>query len=293
MTDTLHRFLLERSGVRGVVVRLEQAWRQIRGDGHYPEGVASLLGEASAAAALLTGHAKVEGRLSLQIKGEAPLRTLFAECTRDGTLRGIAHWREPLPARLSPRQFGDGALLAVTIENAARGGGEPQRYQGLVGLDADSLSQALEQYFERSEQLPTRLLLAADGGVACGIMLQLLPGQEDGGDGFHRAGVLLATMGGDELLGLPPETALHRLFHEEGVRMLAEQPLRFGCSCSRERVEGMLRALGPDEARAAVMDGGYAEVRCEFCNRGYRFDAIEIEGLFAGPEAAPAPPTRQ
>lgn len=293
MNDLLLRFLLERSGVRGVLVRLDQTWQDIRGDSAYPGAIERLLGEASAAAALLTGHAKVEGRLSLQLKGNAPLRTLFAECTREGTLRGIAHWQAPVPEQLGPRDLGADALLAVTIENTPRPGAEPQRYQGLVGLDADTLSLALESYFDRSEQLPTRIVLASDGRAACGLMLQLLPGAEDPDEGFHRAGVLLDTLTPAELLELPPETVLHRLFHEERVRLLAEQPLRFGCSCSRERVAAMLRGLGEAEAMAALLPSGHAEVRCEFCNRNYRFDRVEIGQLFIDTPAAPGPSTRQ
>lgn len=286
--DILHRFLLQQSDVRGVIVRLGASWRTIRAREPYPDAVAALLGEACAASALLTGHAKVEGRLSVQIKGSAPLRTLFAECTRAGTLRGLAQWQEPVPEALSPRALGSDALLAITIENSAPPGREPQRYQGLVDLAADSLSEALQDYFLQSEQLPTRLLLAADAERACGLMLQLLPDSGGDSDGWERAQHLFATLGPQELLEQAPEALLYRLFHEDGVRMLASRPLAFGCSCSEQRVASMLRGLGRGEAMAAAEHGGgVAEITCEFCAQRYRFDRVEIEALFASGHVAP------
>lgn len=284
--DILHRFLIERPDVRGVIVRLNDSWRTIRSREDYPPQVAALLGQAAAASALLTGHAKVEGRLSVQLKGTAPVRTLFAECTHAGTLRGLAHWSEPLPDALTPRALGADALLAITIENQGPGAREPQRYQGLVDLDADTLAAALENYFVQSEQLPTRLLLAADADRACGLMIQMLPGTSGDIEGWDRAQHLFATLGPDELLAAPPEQLLYRLFHEDGVRVLASRPLAFGCSCSTGRVQAMLRGLGHDEALAAAEHtGGHAEITCEFCGQRYRFDLVEIEALFAGPAA--------
>src|SRR3546814_489884 len=193
------------------------------------------------------------------------------------------------PVSRDGRELGPGAMLAITIENRGAAGREPQRYQGVVALEADDLATAFEQYFRQSEQLPTRLLLAADAGHAAGLMLQKLPGDEGDEDGWNRASALFDTLRPDELLQWPAETLLTRLFHEEGVRLLGDKPLRFACSCSQGRVAAMLQSLGRDEARAAVI-GGSAHVRCEFCGQAYRFTAEEVEGLFsqAGPEA-PAP----
>lgn len=290
--DSLHRFLLERAGVRGVLVRLGATWQTIRSTSEYAAPVARLLGEATAAAALFTGHAKVEGRLSVQMKGQGPLKTLFAECTAQGTLRGLAHAEEPIPAHLSPRDLGEGAVLAITIENQPAGAREPQRYQGLVDLDADTLAEAFEGYFAQSEQLPTLLRLAVDGDTAAGLMLQRLPGDKGDSDGWTRVGALLDTLTNEELLTLPAEQLLWRLFHEEDVRLLAQTPLAFGCSCSRERVEAVLQGIGEEEALAAAA-GGEAEVRCEFCGTAYRFDRGEIEALFTPATTHPAPPGLQ
>ena len=284
--DTLSRFLLERSGIRGVVVHLDQTWAEIAGRNDYPLPVASRLGETCAAAALFTGHAKIDGRLSVQLRGTGALRTLFAECTAAGTLRGIAHFEAPIPSPLTPRAFGPGSLMAITIESTPPGAKETTRYQGLVGLEADSLAEAFEGYFEQSEQLPTRLLLASVEGRAAGLMLQKLPGADGDMDGWDRCNALFETLGGQELAELPVATVLHRLFHEEGVKLLDRRPLRFACSCSRERVGDMLRTLGPDEARGALVDG-VAEVHCDFCGEAYRFETEQIEALFSVAPTAP------
>ena len=286
--DRLTRFLLPDAGVRGVRVHLDDTWRQIRSRAEYPDGIARLLGEAIAAAALFTGHAKVDGRLSVQLRGQGALRTLFAECTAAGTLRGIAQFDEDAPPPTGLTDLGAGPVLAITIENPAPHGRDPQRYQGLVPLEGPDLRSAFEHYFVQSEQLPTRLLLAADGERAAGLMLQKLPGDAGDADGWTRAGALFDTLTARELLDLPAETLLHRLFHEESPELLADRSLQFGCSCSRGRVEAMLRSLGREEAEAAVADGA-ARVRCEFCGQRYEFTGPEVEELFAPPPSEPLP----
>jgi molecular chaperone Hsp33 len=290
--DVLSRFLLEASGVRGVIVRLHETWQAVRARSNYPNAVAECLGETLAAAALFTGHAKVDGRLSVHLRGTGALRSVFAECTHAGTLRGLAQYREPLPQPLGPRAFGAGSLLAISIENPPRDGRDAARYQGLVGLDADSLPQAFAEYFNQSEQLPTRILLAADEGSAAGIMLQRLPVTDDvehpDSDGWRRATALLDTLGRDELLGLTNDRVLYRLFSEDGVRLLDHRPLRFACSCSIERVASMLQGLGREEAMAAAASGE-AEVTCEFCGQAYRLPRAAIAAMFTQDTFFPAP----
>ncbi|WP_231734307.1 Hsp33 family molecular chaperone HslO [Noviluteimonas gilva] len=297
--DRLTRFLLPEAGVRGVRVHLDATWRQIRDrvatseQGPYPASIARLLGEATAAAALFTGHAKVDGRLSVQLRGNGALRTLFAECTAAGTLRGIAQFDDEQPAPQGLSDLGPDPILAITIENPTPHGRDPQRYQGLVPLEGGTMRTAFEHYFLQSEQLPTKLLLAADDTSAAGLMLQKLPGDSGDADGWTRACALFDTLTARELLELPRTTLLHRLFHEEAPELLADKPLRFGCSCSRERVEAMLQSLGQEEAEASVADGT-ARVRCEFCGQGYAFTAAEIAGLFAlGSAPMPAPERMQ
>jgi molecular chaperone Hsp33 len=289
--DELQRFLLHRAGVRGVHVRLDDTWRHIREREQYPAAAMEMLGQACAAAALFTGHAKVDGRLSVQMRSDGAIRTLFAECTAAGTLRGIVQLAEG-EANVSPdlRDLGHGGVLAITIENHGPDG-DPVRYQGLVPLEASRLDGAFEDYFRQSEQLPTRLLLAADGNAAAGLMLQKLPGDEGDGDGWNRAGALFDTLSQDELLATDGSMLLHRLFHEEELEGLGGRPLAFGCSCSRARVESMLVAIGREEARLAASTGE-AHIRCEFCGQAYTFSPEEIEQLFATAEREMEVPSR-
>lgn len=288
--DFLHRFQLERAGVRGAIVRLEQAWRRIDANGHYAAPLADLLGQTVAASALFTSAIKFDGRLSIHLRDSGALRLLFADCTHDGRLRGIVRWEGDPPA--SAVALEPAARLAITIENAAT----DARYQGLVPVEGAQLSQAFEGYFERSEQLPTRIVLATGGDRCGGLMLQQVAGA--GGtlvgdpDGWNRVGHLLATLREDELLRLPPDELLLRLFHEEGVRLQPAQPLVFDCSCSRERVAGMLRSLGRAENASVLAEQGSVDVTCEFCNRRYVFDEADIDEVFADEPDDEDAPTR-
>jgi molecular chaperone Hsp33 len=297
MTDLLHddrdsltRFLLAGAGVRGVRVHLDETWREIAGRAAYPDAVARMLGETCVAAALFTGHAKVDGRLSIQLRGTGALRTLFAECTAAGTLRGIARLDEDTAPPTTLAELGPDPILAITIENPSPRDQEPQRYQGLVPVQGGHLGEVFEHYFVQSEQLPTRLLLAVDGTRAVGLMLQKLPGDAGDPDGWNRACALFETLSTSELLDWSTEQLLQRVFHEDAPEVLARRGLRFACSCSRERVEAMFESLGETEALAAVTDG-QALVRCEFCGQGYAFSRDGIAGLFAAsPEpGVPAP----
>lgn len=280
--DSLHRFILQRAGVRGVWVRLEHSWQAIQSRASYPSGVLHRLGETCTAAALFTGHIKVDGRLSVQLRSPGALRTLFAECTAEGTLRGIARFEEPLPIALTPGSFGEGSLLAITIETLAPGAREPVRYQGIVSLDADSLAAAFENYFLQSEQLPTRILLAATETHTAGLLIQQLPSQTNDDDAWRRVSALFDTLGCDELLSTRHETLLWRLFHEEDIHLLDRKDLSFGCSCSRSRVEEVMRSLGVVEA-VASLEQDLATVHCDFCGQAYVFNRKNIEDLFLSP----------
>lgn len=292
--DSLLRFLLPDAGVRGVHAALDASWTELLTHADYPPALRELLGEACAASALLTGHVKVDGRLSIQLRGDGqPLGTLFAECTADGQIRGIARHLEGQDIPRDLRRLGEHALLAVTIENPGLDPRDPQRYQSLVELASPSLAEAFQAYFQQSEQLPTRLLLAADAHQARGLLLQKLPGDQGDADGWNRACALFDTLSEGELLAVPGTSLVHRLFHQEAPQLLGSHPLRFGCSCSQERVADVLRALGPDEARAAAEASGAVEVRCEFCGRQYRFPSASLPALFAAaPRNATAAPER-
>jgi len=292
--DVLHRFVLERAGVRGVLVRLGPAWREVAGRADYPPALRALLGQSLAASALLTGNIKLDGALSIELKSSGALRMLFTECTDRGRLRGLARWNGPLPEPLVLSELA-GAVMAITIGQAERG----QRYQGLVDLQQPDLTAALENYFRQSEQLPARILLAVDGEHAVGLMLQQLPGE--GGhdavnddDAWSRVEHLTATLGATEMLATAPEQLLYRLYHEEQVTLFEPRPLAFGCSCTRERVSAMLRALGRDEVEAALAArNGEIEVICEFCAQRYTFDAIDAEHLLSDSGGTEPPTTAQ
>jgi len=228
-----------------------------------------------AAVVLLSSTIKFEGALILQVEAQGPLRTLVAQATDRRTLRGLARWEGDVPQGSSLHEtFGAGRVVLT----ASAPGGE--RYQGVVALEGASLSAALETYFAQSEQLPTRLWLAADGSRATGLLLQRLPGTSVEDDTWPRAVVLADTLGDAELLGLSAEPLLYRLFHEERVRLFDAEPVSFRCGCSRERIEGLLRSLGPEEVDSVLAEQGVVEVTCEFCNRVYRVDAVDAAALF-------------
>ena len=294
--DVLHRFMLEKAGVRGVLVRLGASWHEIASRIAYPTGLRDTLGQAVAASALLTGNIKFEGSLSIEFKSQGPLRLLFTECTDKGHLRGLARYDADTLSSQVDLASQPEAFLAITIGHAERG-----RYQGIVDLDdTDSIGEALENYFERSEQLPARILLAANGDHAVGLMLQPVPGEgghsaaEDDDEAWARVGHLTATLSASEMLATRPEELLYRLYHEESVRLYEPKPLAFGCTCSQERVEGMLRALGREEVEATLEDrGGEIEVICEFCATRYAFDRVDAERLLTQVETPPSPSTLQ
>lgn len=292
--DILERFLLERAGIHGVLARLGPGWREVAARAPYPRAVRDALGQALAASAMLTGQIKLDGALSLELKSRGALRLLFAECDAAGRVRGLARWDGEVPEPLALDALPEG-MLAITIGSAERG----ERYQGVVDLPHADLASALEGYFAQSEQLPARIVLAADEDHAVGFMLQRLP--DSGGhdivadaDAWPRVLQLTATLGADELLASAPEELLYRLYHEESVRLFAPRPLAFGCSCSRERVAAMLRALGRSEVEAALAaHAGEIEVTCEFCARVYTFDRVDAEHLLHPDAGVPAPATPQ
>ncbi|KAF1008041.1 MAG: 33 kDa chaperonin [Luteibacter sp.] len=296
--DVLHRFMLEKAGVRGVLVRLGASWREIASRVEYPQALRDTLGQTVAASALLTGNIKFDGSLSLEFKSQGAVRLLFSECTDKGRLRGLARFDEGEDSLGEAVNLGtmDDELLAITVGSAERG-----RYQGIVDLaDSENIGQALETYFLKSEQLPTRILLAADGERAVGLMLQPVPGEgghdaaEEDADAWNRVGALTATLKSAEMLATLPEDLLYRLYHEETVQLYEPRHLAFGCTCSRTRVEGMLQGLGRAEVEATLDDrGGEIEVVCEFCATRYTFDRVDAEQLLSDGDTPPTSQTLQ
>lgn len=287
-SDSLQRFLFEHAAIRGELVHLDATWRAALERHDYPPAVGNLLGELMAAAALLSATLKFNGSLTLQIQGSGPVGLAVVEATSERTLRGMAQWSgtpQPMPF---PALVGAGRFV-ITID--PREGG--QRYQGIVSLEGETVSAALENYLLRSEQLDSRIWLAADTRHAAGMLLQRLPGRrDDDGDTWNRATHLGATLTRAELLTLPAAEIIRRLYHEEDVRVFDRENLRFHCGCSRERVANVLRMLGHGEVRSILEERGRIDVDCEFCNHHYTFDRVDAEQLFAADTAAPASPTR-
>ena len=297
--DTLRRFVFERYPFRGQLVHLGPAWRAMMEHHDYPDQVRDTLGEAVAAAVLLASTLKFQGLLTLQLRGEGPMYLMLVECTDGLAVRAVARFREP-PATMDLRELSGHGTLTVTVENE----GAANRYQGIVPLAGESMGECLREYFESSEQLPTRLWLHADGENVSGLLLQRLPvnskpvgilesgagvaSEDEVEDAWRRVQLVADTVTGAELAELDDARLLLRLFNEDDVRMFESTPVFFRCRCSRERVENMLRALGRDEVDSVIEEFGQVEVRCEFCSRAYRLDAIDCVALFAGPGAAAA-----
>ncbi|MDH3315979.1 MAG: Hsp33 family molecular chaperone HslO [Gammaproteobacteria bacterium] len=281
-SDALHRFIIEQSHVRGEVVRLDSTLRALEGTNAYPEPVRQLLAETAAATALLAATIKFDGYLTLQVKGNGPVSLLVMEATGDGTLRGVARHEGVVPDAGIRTLMGAGHLVMTIDPGRGR-----ERYQGIVSLDETSLVRTLQNYFTQSEQLPTRLWLAVDDTSAAGFLLQNLPANRPRGaleedDDWNRCVHLADTLTDTELLHLPVEKLLYRLFHQETVRLLGASPVNFACRCSRERVERTLKALGHTEVKQILEEDGEVEVRCEFCNTTYALDAVDIGHMFSG-----------
>jgi molecular chaperone Hsp33 len=306
----LHKFLFEGLPVRGMLVRLTDAWtdmlRRREAAGGYPEPVRQLLGEMAAAGVLMQANIKFNGSLILQIMGDGPVRLAVAEVQPDLSLRATAKVvGEVAPlAQLEAlvNVHGQGRC-AITLDPKDRLPGQ-QPYQGVVPLHGDhreplqQVSQVLEHYMLQSEQLDTRLVLAANDQVAAGLLIQRLPIEGGGNLGgahsredeiglnehYNRIAHLASTLTREELLSLDADIVLRRLFWEETVRcfepLTGEQGPRFACTCSRQRVGQMLRSLGRDEIDSILVEQGRVEIDCDFCGARYHFDAVDVGGLF-------------
>jgi molecular chaperone Hsp33 len=297
--DCLHRFVFEHYPIRGQLVHLDASWRAVLEQSAYPEVVRDTLGEAVAASVLLAATLKFDGTLTLQVQGDGPMHLLLAQCTDTMAVRALARCRLVPESRDLPHMAGSGNLT-VTVETGEVG----QRYQGVVPLAGARLADCLQRYFESSEQLPTRLWLHADEHGASGMLLQRLPeagdartaeaagstgGRERVEDAWRRVQFIGDTLRAEELKSLTDRQILRRLFNEDDVRLFEPGPVSFRCRCSRERVSRILLSLGEPEVRDVLREQGTVEVRCDFCNRAYLFDVVDVERLFrpgAHPESA-------
>jgi len=308
MTDELHKFLFEGLPVRGMLVRLAPSWREVQvrhaQQGAYPPSVNALLGEMAAAATLMQANIKFDGALILQVFGDGPVKLAVAEAQPDLSFRatakvvGTVEREAQLAAMVNVHGKG---RCAITLDPKDKSGGA-QPYQGIVALHGDdgaplqAIAQVLEHYMLQSEQLDTRLMLAADANVAAGLLIQRLPVEGEGNlerahredeiglnEAFNRIAHLASTVTQEELLSLDAETLLRRLFWEESVRRFEPLAPRFACTCSRERVRGMLRGLGREEVDSIIAERGTVDIGCDFCGAQYRFDAVDAGDVFTPP----------
>ncbi|MHB8405610.1 MAG: Hsp33 family molecular chaperone HslO [Gammaproteobacteria bacterium] len=273
--DTLHRFIFEKLPVQGRHVHLDASWRAVLERQEYPAPVRALLGEAMAAMALLSATLKFDGAITLQVQGNGPLHLLVVQCTSRLSLRGLARWHGDLPDSSLQKLLGEGRL-ALTIEPS----GEGERYQSIVPLEGETLAASLEGYFQRSEQLPTRLWLTAGDDSAAGLLLQVMPERQRNPDAWQHVTMLADTVTSKELKTLSAEQLLQRLYHEEDVRLFEAAPVAFRCQCSRARIEATLRSLGAEEMHSILREHSKVHVDCEFCGRGYDFDEVDVQTLF-------------
>lgn len=284
MSDFTQRFLFDDNDVRGEFVALEHSYAEVLARHTYPAPVAALLGELLAAAALLCDTLKFEGILVLQARSSGAVPLLMVEMTSEHHVRGIARYEvEQIGDAHGLRDLLPDGVLAISIDPK-----DGKRYQGIVSLEGEDLSACLSSYFALSQQLPSRFWLRADGQQARGLLLQQLPPDrltdaETRAERWEHVVTLADTLTAEELFGLDNETLLHRLYHQEDVRIFEPQALRFACNCSRERSANALSSLGEQDAQQLLQEhNGAVEIDCQFCNQRYRFDAADLAQLFAG-----------
>jgi molecular chaperone Hsp33 len=282
--DYLYRFVFEQFGVRGEFVCLGASWQAVRERHDYPAVVEGQLGKALTSVLLLSGTIKFKGSLILQLQGNGMLKSLVAQATDKRTLRGMASFDEALKdgQAVAQEDLLGHARLVLTAESPSG-----ERYQGIVPVDGGDVASAVEGYFVQSEQLPTRLWLAADEQHAAGLFLQRLPQSEGDDEHWERVCMLADTIKPEELRNLDAEEVLRRLFHEEDLRLFEPEPVAFRCACSRERVGNALVSLGEGEVAQMLEEMGAIEVNCEFCNANYRFDTVDAAALFSGTGSEP------
>jgi len=308
----LQKFIFDGMPVRGVIVRLTDSWQEVlrrrAASGGWEPAVRDMLGQMAAASVLMQANLKFNGALILQVHGDGPVKLAVAEAMTDLRFRVTAKVQGEVAA---DARFGDlvnrhgEGRCAITLDPLDRQPGQ-QPYQGVVPLEAPDggpvgdVATMLEHYMRQSEQLDTRIVLAANGDAACGLLIQRLPVEGEGNlagetslakkaeiddDAFTRIAHFASTLTATELLTLDVPTILHRLFWEEPLRVFEPQVPAFSCSCSADRVRNMLRNLGRDEAEAILAERKDIEIGCDFCGTQYRFDAVDVGALFAPPDS--------
>lgn len=277
--DTLQRYLFDTASARGELVQLSRSFQELTSSKDYPAPVKNLLGELMVATCLLTATLKFEGSITVQIQGDGPVSLVVINGNNDQIMRGTARWKEELPSSNDLKALVGNGHIVITIEPK-----KGERYQGIVGLDGDTLASCLEDYFAQSEQLKTRLWLRAgeikSGAVAAGLLLQILPDDKDKSDEFAHLVQLTETIKDEELFTLEAQDVLHRLYHQEDITIYPAKDVSFKCSCSRERSASAIAALPRNEIDEIIEESGSIKLLCEYCGEEHEFTSADISALF-------------
>ncbi|MGI2175066.1 Hsp33 family molecular chaperone HslO [Shewanella ulleungensis] len=281
--DILHRYLFDNADVRGEIVQLENSYQEVLSAHEYPVAVQHLLGELMAATSLLTATIKFTGDISVQLQGDGPVTLAVINGNNEQVLRGVSRWNGDIADNASLQEmFGKGYMVITLTPD------EGERYQGIVSLDHIDLAACLEEYFNQSEQLPTQIKLFANGKQAAGMLLQVLPTKSDQNDDFEHLSTLTSTIKAEELFSLDAPDVLHRLYHQEEVRLFDPVDVTFKCTCSRERSGAAIKTLSQAEIEVILAEDGKIDMGCEYCKNTYSFDAIDIAALYAGSHSSDA-----
>ncbi|MCL1131059.1 Hsp33 family molecular chaperone HslO [Shewanella sairae] len=274
--DNLYRYLFENASVRGELVQLESSYQEVISAHEYPLAIQKVLGELMASTSLLTATLKFSGDISIQLQGDGPVSLAVINGNNLQQLRGVSRWDGEIADDASLQQmFGKGYMVITLTPN------DGERYQGVVGLEKETLAECLEDYFQQSEQLPTKIKLFADTKQAAGMFLQVLPTDGNHNEEFDHLSILTETVKQEELFTLEAEEVLHRLYHEEEVRLYEPVAVTFKCTCSKERSAKAIRTVSKEEIDAIIAELGKVEMGCEYCNSKYIFDSIDIEAIYA------------
>ena len=272
--DQLHRYLFENAAVRGELVNVTQTWRDVLKTHDYPAPVQQLLGEMLVATSLLTATLKFDGDITVQLQGDGPLSLAVINGNNRQELRGVARVQGDIAPESSLKSMVGNGYLVITISPE-----KGERYQGVVGLEGETLAECLEDYFMRSEQLPTRLFIRTSDKGAAGILLQVLPAQETSKEDFNHLATLTETVKAEELIELPANEVLWRLYHQEEATVYDPQPVMFNCTCSRERCGEVLKTLPQAEVDEIIEEDGEIDMHCDYCGTHYVYDAVDIAAI--------------
>lgn len=276
--DIRTRFIFDDMPVRGLHVRLENVWKHIVGQKHYPAAIRRALGELLAAGTLLSGNLKTDGTLIVQVQGQGRLKMLVVEATSDQTVRATARWDET--AEINDDEsltdlLGSNSVFVLTLQPK-----DAEPWQGVVPLEGGSIAQMLINYTKRSEQLDTQIVLASSDDACGGLLVQRLPETEPDAASWEHVGTLVQTLTPEELSGLDAQHVLYRLFHETPPRVFDPESIEFACTCSRGKVSDMLLMLGGEEVGGVVAEQGSIQIDCDFCHAKYVFDETDVNALF-------------